>query len=37
MLSDKERGQVEAFRQANYSIRELANSSIDPKLSSGTT
>ena len=23
MLSDKERGQIEAFRQANYSIREI--------------
>ena len=23
MLSDKERGQIEAFRQANYSIRKI--------------
>ena len=23
MLSDKERGQIEALRQANYSIREI--------------
>ena len=37
MLSDKETGQLEALRQANYSLRELPRSSFYPRLSSGTT